>query len=899
MSAGDAPGVLLPHYLTQLPRWVLWRRDARINRKTGETMETKVPISCRTGKKCDITDPRTWADYTAVETALRGGTGAWDGPGLVLGLIEHLGEVLIALDLDQCLDEAGDPEPWTHSFLSAMPTYTEISASGTGLHPIARIRAVDLPAARRLLEIAEDDKDQARTRTFGPRANGSQHAPGAQLFLMKRYFAITGRHCPTSPEEVRLLTLEQIARLAAAFGPHEKRPSMPTTAPRSAADDDDAEPDEAALRDKLGAEFLRNPALRCRWEGGTDGLSDTTRSGRDMSVLAMLVTAGGFGKAEIRAALRQFEHGKMVDEDARYFERMWARTQATTRPERDPGYIAALEQQAREERERGAPRTQQPDHPNASPTGSWRLADQDEVFPPGCHFRLNVTTNQRWVFEPLGSEPPPDAPGPPDVLPPAQQHITEMDQPPCPVPDTVQSGSGADTQTDASPPDPALPDGVGLGDFRAYMPQHKYIFAPSRDLWPAVSVNARIPPVPLFDQAGDPVLDDDGKQVKIKASAWLDQHRAVETMTWAPGAPMIMTDRLSTESAIIAREGVTTFNLYRPPPALRGGNAKAAQRWLDHLHRIYPEQGEADHICRWFAQRLQRVAEKPNHALVLGGPQGIGKDTLIEPLKRALGVWNCAEVSPRSIVEAQFNGFARSILLRISEARDLGEVNRYAFYEAMKVYTAAPPDVLRVNEKNLRAYHILNCCGVVMTTNYKAGGIYLPRDDRRHFVAWSHCTKEDFSSEYWTGIWDWYENGGIADVAAYLAGLDLSAFNPKAAPPQTPAFWDIVAANCAPEDSELADQLDQLGNPAAVSLTRLIDSTRDIHGMVTGIGLWLGERKNRRQIPLRMEPCGYVPVHNPTAKDGLWKIDGKRQAVYAKATLLLRDQLAAAARLTL
>jgi hypothetical protein len=47
-----------------------------------------------------------------------------------------------------------------------------------------------------------------------------------------------------------------------------------------------------------------------------------------------------------------------------------------------------------------------------------------------------------------------------------------------------------------------------------------------------------------------------------------------------------------------------------------------------------------------------------------------------------------------------------------------------------------------------------------------------------------------------------------------------------------------------------------------------------------------------------LEKCGYVPVRNDLADDGLWKVHGKRQAVYAKASLSLRDQLAAAQKLT-
>ena len=98
----------------------------------------------------------------------------------------------------------------------------------------------------------------------------------------------------------------------------------------------------------------------------------------------------------------------------------------------------------------------------------------------------------------------------------------------------------------------------------------------------------------------------------------------------------------------------------------------------------------------------------------------------------------------------RFNGFVCSVILRVSEARDLGDVNRFAFYEHMKPYLAAPPDVLRCDQKNLREYSVPNVCGVIITTNHKTDGIYLPADDRRHYVAWSDATKEDFAPEYYS-----------------------------------------------------------------------------------------------------------------------------------------------------
>lgn len=168
--------------------------------------------------------------------------------------------------------------------------------------------------------------------------------------------------------------------------------------------------------------------------------------------------------------------------------------------------------------------------------------------------------------------------------------------------------------------------GVELSDFYAYMPMHSYIFAPARETWPASSVNARVPPVALTDAHGNPVLDD-GKQVYVSASKWLDEHRPVEQMTWAPGLPMIVADRLINNGGWIERQEVSCFNLYKPPD-LKLGNANSAGPWLEHVENIYGEQ--AQHIITWNAHRVQRPQEKINHALVLGGLQGIGKDTLLE-----------------------------------------------------------------------------------------------------------------------------------------------------------------------------------------------------------------------------------------------------------------------------
>jgi hypothetical protein len=190
--------------------------------------------------------------------------------------------------------------------------------------------------------------------------------------------------------------------------------------------------------------------------------------------------------------------------------------------------------------------------------------------------------------------------------------------------------------------------------------------------------------------------------------------------------------------------------------------------------------------------------------------------------------------------------------------------------------------VLRVDEKNLREHAVVNVCGVVITSNHKTDGIYLSADDRRHFVAWSELTKDSFPSGYWKNLWGFYDDGGDRHVAAYLATLDLSSFDPRAPPPKTSAFWEIVNANRAPEDAELADVLDELGHPEIVT---------------PAFAEWLRERKNARRIPHRFEECGYVAVRNPDT-DGRWKIRGKHLTIYGSTKLAERDRVAAAQKFT-
>ena len=180
---------------------------------------------------------------------------------------------------------------------------------------------------------------------------------------------------------------------------------------------------------------------------------------------------------------------------------------------------------------------------------------------------------------------------------------------------------------------------------------------------------------------------------------------------------------------------------------------------------------------------------------------------------------------------------------------------------------------------------------MIITTNYR-DALYLHTTIEGISIAFSECKASEFSDDYWPKLWSWYFNeDGFAHVAAYLHAVDLSGFDPKASPRKTAAFLAMADRGSAPEEADLANVIDAIGNPLALTLAQLASAP-------DGAGLdWLLEHKARRTVPHWLERCGYLPQRNPTAKDGLWPINKRRQVIYVRTELSVADRHAAARKL--
>ena len=433
---------------------------------------------------------------------------------------------------------------------------------------------------------------------------------------------------------------------------------------------------------------------------------------------------------------------------------------------------------------------------------------------------------------------------------------------------------------------------ITIEDFFALAPANRCIYRPTKDTWSNEAVDKRLPPRPLLDGNGNSLRNAKGKVIMVPASDWLAKHRSVERTVWDPGEPEIIRDKLAVDSGWIPKPGMTTINLYLPPH-IEPGDKTQATRWVEHWHKLYPN--EADHCIAWLAHRVQYPGRKPNHCIVLVGDPDIGKDTLLYPVRHAVGPWNFHDIAPHHLLSPN-NDFLCAVVICVNEARDAGDSNRghidrYTLHEHMKSLLATPPVTHRINRKYLPEYIAFNLAGTVITTNHY-DALFMPNNDRRHYITASECKRADFSATYFDELYVWFDQeGGIGHVAAYLREYDLASFNAKTAPPKTAAFWDMVNVERNTDYGELVDAIEALGNPEALTLNELIAMAPSAE--------WLSDRKMSRTIPHRLRRCDYVRVPNPDAKrnDGMWSINKKQMMIYARMELTPGKRVDAARRL--
>ena len=287
---------------------------------------------------------------------------------------------------------------------------------------------------------------------------------------------------------------------------------------------------------------------------------------------------------------------------------------------------------------------------------------------------------------------------------------------------------------------------------------------------------------------------------RLEASHCFDENRqakgakALAGITYAAGATIL-----------VARDGLVYGNRWRDArPAAKAGDVSL---WLQHVERMVPEQFEREHLLNALAHKVQFPGHKINHAILMGGNHGSGKDTLFAPFFWAIGgeaKANCSLVKNEDL-SSQWGYALECEVMEIAELRQAEAKDRRALENTLKPIIAAPPELLMVNRKGLHPYMALNRVFVIAFSNERVA-ISLPSEDRRWFVIW--CAAPKLAEAQAVSLWNWYQHrAGFEAVSHYLHTRDVSDWNPSAPPPMTEAKAIMVEHGMSTAESFLVDQL--------------------------------------------------------------------------------------------
>lgn len=184
----------IPEELRALSRWVPWRYQWKPDKKGGGTW-AKVPLSAKTGRAADCNKPSSWGTFEHGLKLLEAGIA--DGIGFAF-----VGGGYVGLDLDGHRDPAtGTLTPFAQLVLAAFDTYSEVSASGTGVKLIGR--GVLLPDAPKTAADGRKFKWVSELSDKPPAVAPKKVAAlGLELFD-RGFFALTGHAVPGTAPSVR------------------------------------------------------------------------------------------------------------------------------------------------------------------------------------------------------------------------------------------------------------------------------------------------------------------------------------------------------------------------------------------------------------------------------------------------------------------------------------------------------------------------------------------------------------------------------------------------------------------------------------------------------------------------------------------------------------------------
>lgn len=258
------------------------------------------------------------------------------------------------------------------------------------------------------------------------------------------------------------------------------------------------------------------------------------------------------------------------------------------------------------------------------------------------------------------------------------------------------------------------------------------------------------------------------------------------------------------EKLIVEGNGVRTFNTWQD-----GGIASAegdASLWLDHFRYLLPGEGERRWVLQYLAHLTQRPATKIKSAIVLQSRQGVGKNLLVQAVKRMFHENDVREVYGGVLGERWQAELGNVRLLALDELQ-IDELK--TAYNRLKRW--ATEEIQSVERKGIDAFNVRTPRGIIIMTNSDKP-MAIEHDDRRLFVCKVEAAKRE--DTYYRQLVDaGLSDESIAAFKHYLLNFDLSDFDANAEPPRTGAKEELIRASASVPEQIIAELRESGSSP--------------------------------------------------------------------------------------
>lgn len=227
--------------------------------------------------------------------------------------------------------------------------------------------------------------------------------------------------------------------------------------------------------------------------------------------------------------------------------------------------------------------------------------------------------------------------------------------------------------------------------------------------------------------------------------------------------------------------------------------------FFDHLDFLFGNDlEEKKAFLNWIAYSVRYPERRVAHGVLIISDPGVGKSWFYKLLQRLVGVFDVNTAS-NSELESDFNGWVFGCSMVVIHELMTGN-KKHMMQQLLSLITE---ERILINEKHKQPRMRDIYANFLCFSNHSNAAALGVRD-RRFLVYHSAAVKA--SLEYYKNLFNWLDTDGPLHLLQYIHAMDLSKFNPGAAPMTTAAKLSMTYMNMDIVESAIRDAVeDRIG----------------------------------------------------------------------------------------